>query len=162
MHSLCGIIGSCRTLLNLTIYLPQEASAWTQSLCSSLHELKLLHTLTKDLVRTREGKRGAGAREGMDVGWRAQKSFSMWSVSQVSICHLAQVEDELLLTRNGQIIVHETSRHVEVTSYSPSLRHLLRLVHNASSDATPLSPYGSNSNRSQVSLPSFQHYRIVC
>lgn len=36
MHSLCGIIGSCRGLLSLTLYLPSDASAWTMSLCQSL------------------------------------------------------------------------------------------------------------------------------
>ncbi|KAL8281247.1 hypothetical protein RQP46_006281 [Phenoliferia psychrophenolica] len=82
MHSLCGIIGSCRTLLTLTLYLPSEGSAWTQSLCSSLSELRLLHTLTKDLVKSKEGCRGAGRHDGMDVGWRPNKSFAMWSVSQ--------------------------------------------------------------------------------
>lgn len=36
MHSLCGIIGVCRSVLSLTLYLPSDASAWTQSLCASL------------------------------------------------------------------------------------------------------------------------------
>ncbi|GAA6044814.1 hypothetical protein JCM8097_009119, partial [Rhodosporidiobolus ruineniae] len=49
MHSLCGIIGSCRHLLTLTLYLPADSSAWTQSLCQSFVDLKSLHTLTKDL-----------------------------------------------------------------------------------------------------------------
>ncbi|GAA5909592.1 hypothetical protein JCM6882_003466 [Rhodosporidiobolus microsporus] len=49
MHSLCGIIGSCRHLLSLTLYLPADSSAWTQSLCQSFVDLKHLQTLTKDL-----------------------------------------------------------------------------------------------------------------
>lgn len=85
MHSLCGIIGSCRTLLSLTLYLPADASAWTQSLCSSLVDLKLLHTLTKDMDRSSGSSGGgAGRREGMDVGWKPRRSVAMWSVSQVS------------------------------------------------------------------------------
>lgn len=95
MHSLCGIIGSCRTLLTLTLYLPSEGSAWTQSLCSSLSELRLLHTLTKDLVQSKEGRRGAGRQDGMDVGWRPNKSFAMWSVSQVR-----RARPELIKTLN--------------------------------------------------------------
>ncbi|SCZ96134.1 BZ3500_MvSof-1268-A1-R1_Chr8-1g10027 [Microbotryum saponariae] len=83
MHSLCGIIGSCRTLLSLTICLPAEATAWTQSLCSALVDLKMLHTLVKDLDPSREGAPGVGRAEGMDVGWRPRKSTSMWSVSQL-------------------------------------------------------------------------------
>ncbi|KAI5476767.1 hypothetical protein MNV49_007282 [Pseudohyphozyma bogoriensis] len=84
MHSLCGIIGSCRTLLTLTLYLPDQSSAWTQSLCQSLLDLKYLHTLTKDLTPSEDvaGKRGVGKAEGMDVGWRSNKSWGMWSVSQ--------------------------------------------------------------------------------
>lgn len=81
MHSLCGIIGSCRTLLHLTLYLPTEASAWTQSLCSSLVDLKLLHTLNKDVEKTTSV---AGKKEGMDIGWKARKDSAMWSLSQVS------------------------------------------------------------------------------
>lgn len=84
MHSLCGIIGSCRTLLTLTLFLPADASAWTQSLCSSLVDLKNLHTLTKDMERSGPGVPGSGRREGMDVGWKPRRNFSMWSVSQVS------------------------------------------------------------------------------
>ncbi|GAA6016641.1 hypothetical protein JCM10207_000131 [Rhodosporidiobolus poonsookiae] len=49
MHSLCGIIGSCRQLLTLTLYLPADSSAWTTSLCQAFVDLKNLHTLTKDL-----------------------------------------------------------------------------------------------------------------
>ncbi|BGP20879.1 hypothetical protein JCM10213_003377 [Rhodosporidiobolus nylandii] len=49
MHSLCGIIGSCRHLMTLTLYLPAESSAWTGSLCNSFIDLKQLRTLTKDL-----------------------------------------------------------------------------------------------------------------
>ncbi|KAM0747401.1 hypothetical protein T439DRAFT_383518 [Meredithblackwellia eburnea MCA 4105] len=84
MHSLCGIIGSCRTLLTLTLYLPADGSAWTQSLCSSLVDLKYLNSLTKDLVKSSKSKgiEGAGSEDGMDVGWRPAKSFAMWSVSQ--------------------------------------------------------------------------------
>ncbi|BGP52290.1 hypothetical protein JCM10450v2_008261 [Rhodotorula kratochvilovae] len=84
MHSLCGIIGSCRHLLNLTIYQPAESSAWTNSLSQSLIDLKYLQTLTKDLEPSSDGKGGgAGKSEGMDVGWRARKSTSMWAVSQL-------------------------------------------------------------------------------
>jgi hypothetical protein len=36
MHSLCGIIGSCRNLLTLTLYMPIDSAAWAQSLCQSL------------------------------------------------------------------------------------------------------------------------------
>lgn len=85
MHSLCGIIGSCRLVLNVTLYLPSEAAAWTQSLCASLNDLRFLHTLTKDLERSKTDGVGSGAgkREGMDIGWRPRKSVAMWSVSQV-------------------------------------------------------------------------------
>jgi hypothetical protein len=31
MHSLCGIIGSCRNLLTLTLYMPIDSAAWAQS-----------------------------------------------------------------------------------------------------------------------------------
>lgn len=40
MHSLCGIIGSCRTLLSLNLSFPTEATAWTQSLCQSLIDVR--------------------------------------------------------------------------------------------------------------------------
>ncbi|GAA6002013.1 uncharacterized protein JCM10292_001797 [Rhodotorula paludigena] len=83
MHSLCGIIGSCRQLLTLTLYLPSDSSAWTQSLCQSFVDLKNLHTLVKDLEPSNDGRGGgAGKHEGMDVGWRSRKSTSMWAVSQ--------------------------------------------------------------------------------
>ncbi|TNY22244.1 hypothetical protein DMC30DRAFT_349246 [Rhodotorula diobovata] len=83
MHSLCGIIGSCRHLLTLTLYQPADSSAWTNSLCQSFVDLKNLHTLIKDLEPSSDGKGGgAGKNEGMDVGWRARKSSSMWAVSQ--------------------------------------------------------------------------------
>jgi len=82
MHSLCGIIGSCRTLLTLTVFLPSDSAAWTQSLCQSLVDLKLLHTFTKDLVRSTDTVKGSGRNDGMDVGWRPSKTFAMWSVSQ--------------------------------------------------------------------------------
>ncbi|GAA5944961.1 hypothetical protein JCM3775_005513 [Rhodotorula graminis] len=83
MHSLCGIIGSCRHLLTLTLYQPADSSAWTNSLCQSFVDLKNLHTLIKDLEASSDGKGGgAGKNEGMDVGWRARKSTSMWAVSQ--------------------------------------------------------------------------------
>ncbi|GAA6054824.1 hypothetical protein JCM3770_004091 [Rhodotorula araucariae] len=84
MHSLCGIIGSCRHLLHLTIYQPAESSAWTNSLSQSFIDLKYLQSLTKDLEPSSDGKGGgAGKSEGMDVGWRARKSTSMWAVSQL-------------------------------------------------------------------------------
>ncbi|GAA5851888.1 hypothetical protein JCM8547_000088 [Rhodosporidiobolus lusitaniae] len=109
MHSLCGIIGSCRYLLTLTLYLPSDSSAWTGSLCQSFVDLKHLHTLIKDLepslstsfsppllpgtyssTSTNGGNKwsdyrggGAGKSEGMDVGWRPRKSVSMWAVSQL-------------------------------------------------------------------------------
>ncbi|GAA5898843.1 hypothetical protein JCM5296_005621 [Sporobolomyces johnsonii] len=84
MHSLCGIIGSCRHLLTLTLYLPADSSAWTQSLCNSFNDLKYLHTLVKDLEPSADasGRGGAGKHEGMDVGWRPKRSMSMWAVSQ--------------------------------------------------------------------------------
>lgn len=111
MHSLCGIIGSCRHLLTLTLYQPADSSAWTNSLCQSFvdvrprlsllssplsesalipgrvpAQLKNLHTLIKDLEASSDGKGGgAGKNEGMDVGWRARKSTSMWAVSQVRL-----------------------------------------------------------------------------
>ncbi|GAA5949421.1 hypothetical protein JCM21900_004057 [Sporobolomyces salmonicolor] len=84
MHSLCGIVGSCRHLLTLTLYLPADSSAWTQSLCNSFNDLKYLHTLVKDLEPSADasGRGGAGKHEGMDVGWRPRRSMSMWAVSQ--------------------------------------------------------------------------------
>ena len=39
MHSLCGIIGSSRNLLTLNLFLPAGATAWTQSLCTSLTDV---------------------------------------------------------------------------------------------------------------------------
>ena len=87
MHSLSGIIASCRTLLTLTLFLPSEASAWTQSLCNSLVDLRFLHTLTKDMEIAPHAAggatTGAGRHEGMDVGWKQKRSVAMWSVSQV-------------------------------------------------------------------------------
>ncbi|SCV67189.1 BQ2448_5835 [Microbotryum intermedium] len=119
MHSLCGIIGSCRTLLSLTICLPAEATAWTQSLCSALVDLKLLHTLVKDLDPSREGAPGAGRAEGMDVGWRPRKSTSMWSVSQ-------------LLKPLGSLRSLTTLRLCGISSdsstYPPTAPHQLRLT----------------------------------
>ena len=111
MHSLCGIIGSCRHLLSLTLFLPADSAAWTQSLCNSFNDvgdspglaeliplltlraplqLKNLQTLTKDLEPSSSAPHcgGAGRHEGMDVGWRPKRDMSMWAVSQVSICHL--------------------------------------------------------------------------
>jgi hypothetical protein len=85
MHSLCGIIGSCRSLLSITLYLPADSSAWTQTLCAALMDLKVLHTLNKDLVPTKETARGEGRHDGMDIGWRRKKKMSMWAVSQVSL-----------------------------------------------------------------------------
>ena len=41
MHSLCGIIGSCRNLLTLTLYMPINSAAWAQSLCQSLVDVCL-------------------------------------------------------------------------------------------------------------------------
>lgn len=82
-HSLCGIIGSCRQLLSLTLFIPIEASAWCQSICSSLQDLRHLNTLTKDLEPTNAERTGAGHAEGMDVGWKPRKMSSMWSVSQL-------------------------------------------------------------------------------
>lgn len=41
MHSLCGIIGSCRNLLTLTLYMPIDSAAWAQSLCQSLVDVCL-------------------------------------------------------------------------------------------------------------------------
>ncbi|GAA5994009.1 hypothetical protein JCM11641_006595 [Rhodosporidiobolus odoratus] len=103
LHSLCGIIGSCRQLLHLTLYLPADSSAWTGSLCQSLVDLKNLQTLTKDLEpslptsyspplpftpnpfsssssRWKDPRGGgAGKAEGMDVGWRPRRSVSMWA-----------------------------------------------------------------------------------
>ncbi|GAA5935838.1 uncharacterized protein JCM15063_001821 [Sporobolomyces koalae] len=82
MHSLCGIIGSCRQLLVLTLYLPASSAAWTQSLCNSFNDLKNLQVLTKDVEPSAVGYSGAGRQEGMDVGWRPKKDMSMWAVSQ--------------------------------------------------------------------------------
>lgn len=56
----------------------------------------MLHTLVKDLDRSdpidpvtgtvkEGGKKGAGHLEGMDVGWHARKTPSVWSVSQVRL-----------------------------------------------------------------------------
>ncbi|GAA5957437.1 hypothetical protein JCM8115_006989 [Rhodotorula mucilaginosa] len=86
MHSLCGIIGSCRNLLTLTLYMPIDSAAWAQSLCQSLVDLKSLHTLTKDLYETGKhpkNKRAVGKKEGMDVGWVKRKKPAMWAVSQL-------------------------------------------------------------------------------
>ncbi|GAA5947716.1 hypothetical protein JCM3765_001047 [Sporobolomyces pararoseus] len=84
MHSLCGIIGSCRHLLSLTLFLPADSAAWTQSLCNSFTDLKNLQILTKDVEpsSTEPHCGGAGRHEGMDVGWRPKKEMSMWAVSQ--------------------------------------------------------------------------------
>lgn len=86
MHSLCGIIGSCRNLLTLTLYMPIDSAAWAQSLCQSLVDLKSLHTLTKDLYETGKhpkNKRAVGKKEGMEVGWVKRKKPAMWAVSQL-------------------------------------------------------------------------------
>ncbi|GAA6064680.1 hypothetical protein JCM10212_006176 [Sporobolomyces blumeae] len=84
MHSLCGIIGSCRNLLALTLFLPADSAAWTQSLVTSFTDLRNLQTLTKDLEASSSAPHcgGAGRHEGMDVGWRPKRDMSMWSVSQ--------------------------------------------------------------------------------
>ncbi|GAA6005903.1 hypothetical protein JCM11491_004055 [Sporobolomyces phaffii] len=84
MHSLCGIIGSCRQLLSLTLFLPADSAAWTQSLCNSFNDLKNLQTLTKDVEPSSSDAHcgGAGRHEGMDVGWRPKRDMSMWAVSQ--------------------------------------------------------------------------------
>jgi hypothetical protein len=82
--SLAGIIVSCRSLLSLSLYLPLESSAWSGSICSSFTDLKLLHTLIKDLDKSGEGGvPGIGAREGMDIGWSARKNIAQWSISQL-------------------------------------------------------------------------------
>ncbi|GAA5888193.1 hypothetical protein JCM16303_003773 [Sporobolomyces ruberrimus] len=84
MHSLCGIIGSCRQLLSLTLFLPADSAAWTQSLCNSFNDLKNLQVLTKDVEPSSSEPHcgGAGRHEGMDVGWRPKRDMSMWAVSQ--------------------------------------------------------------------------------
>ncbi|GAA5831034.1 hypothetical protein JCM3766R1_006212 [Sporobolomyces carnicolor] len=84
MHSLCGIIGSCRQLLSLTLLLPADSAAWTQSLCNSFNDLKNLQTLIKDVdpSSTEPHCGGVGRHEGMDVGWRPRRDMSMWAISQ--------------------------------------------------------------------------------
>ncbi|KAM0787063.1 hypothetical protein ACM66B_006326 [Microbotryomycetes sp. NB124-2] len=82
MHSLCGIIGNCRNVLSLTIYFPMDSAAWTQSLFKSFVDLKYLKELNKDLVPSTARARGAGAKEGMDIGWRPKKRAALWSVTQ--------------------------------------------------------------------------------
>lgn len=48
-------------------------------------QLKFLQTINKDIEPSGGANgRGAGAKEGMDVGFKPRKSTSMWSVSQVS------------------------------------------------------------------------------
>ncbi|KAK4056082.1 hypothetical protein OIO90_002813 [Microbotryomycetes sp. JL221] len=83
MHSLCGIVASCRNVLRLTVFMPMAASAWTQSLFKSLMDLTHLRELTKDLKPSTERNRGAGYKEGMDIGWRPTTGSSLWSVSQL-------------------------------------------------------------------------------
>ncbi|BGP28126.1 hypothetical protein Rt10032_c17g5856 [Rhodotorula toruloides] len=83
MHSLCGILGSCRYLLSVSLYLIADTTAWMNSLCQALIDLRLLQELNKDLAPSGKGDlAGAGSEEGMDVGWKASASPSMLSVSQ--------------------------------------------------------------------------------
>lgn len=145
MHSLCGIIGSCRTLLTLTLYLPSDASAWTQSLCSSLIDLKLLHTLTKDMEPSWEGASGAGRREGMDVGWRPRRSVAMWSVSQVRLGGGSCRAGELM-----RCAVLEAAGDAQELAYSSTVWNLVRLVDVSSDRSALLSPHRGRSHRSQA------------
>lgn len=46
MHSLCGIIGSSRNILTLDLFLPEGATAWTQSLCQSLVDVSRDYAVT--------------------------------------------------------------------------------------------------------------------
>lgn len=82
MHSLCGIIGSCRKLVHLTLLFPEQSSPWSNSLCQSLTELKLLQTLTKDLEKVEPGEEGPGSREMMTIGFKHKDSFAVWSATQ--------------------------------------------------------------------------------
>ena len=151
MHSLCGIIGSCRTLLTLTLYLPSEGSAWTQSLCSSLSELRLLHTLTKDVVASKEGRRGAGRHDGMDVGWRPNKSFAMWSVSQVSrgpsLLSQGLNADPLLGDSSSSNLWQRSSR---CTPFACAASHPTLPPHHLRASTTASSPRSSSSRSSKL------------
>lgn len=57
MHSLCGIVGSCRNLFTLTVYLPMESSAWSQSFFKSLVDVSC------------PDKRSCGSRPLTLAGW---------------------------------------------------------------------------------------------
>ncbi|POY72762.1 hypothetical protein BMF94_4169 [Rhodotorula taiwanensis] len=86
MHSLCGIISACRTLQTLTLYMPSDSAAWTQSLCHSLGSLGDLHTLIKDLhppESSVEVEDEIGTLEGMPIGWATRKNTATWAVSQL-------------------------------------------------------------------------------
>ena len=82
MHSLCGIIGSCKKLVNLTLRFPEQSAPWANSLCQSLAELRLLQTLTKDLEAIEPGEEGPGTREMMTIGYKHKESFAVWSATQ--------------------------------------------------------------------------------
>ncbi|BGP04052.1 hypothetical protein RTBOTA2_006855 [Rhodotorula toruloides] len=83
MHSLCGILGSCRHLLSVSLYLITDTTAWMNSLCQALIDLRMLQEFNKDLAPSGEGDAaGAGSEEGMDIGWKPSASPSMLSVSQ--------------------------------------------------------------------------------
>jgi len=180
MHSLCGIIGSCRHLLSLTLFLPADSAAWTQSLCNSFNDvgdspglaeliplltlraalqLKNLQTLTKDLEPSSSAPHcgGAGRHEGMDVGWRPKRDMSMWAVSQVSICHLHSAFTAVALILTLPDIVRQTSRNTQESPYSSIMRNLERFLNFTSSSRTFLEIDRSHPHRSQVSTSSLSH-----